>query len=85
VTSDDPHYLLEHVRSALAVDDRVHELDVDVLVTDDAIVVTGTVATDERLLWIEEILHELCGDRAVRNEVTVLRIDPRPSEERLQC
>jgi hypothetical protein len=77
------HYLLEHLRGALALDDRAHELDVDLMITDDAVVVSGTVATAERADRIAEVLEELTTDRQVRNDVTVLRLDPRPSEEQV--
>jgi hypothetical protein len=76
-------YLLEHLRAALALDDRAHELDVDLMVTGDAVVVSGTVATEERAGAIAEVLGELVTDRPVRNDVTVLRLDPRPSEEQV--
>jgi BON domain len=81
--SPDDQYLLEHLRDALALDDRAHELDVDLMITSDAVVVSGTVATAERADRIAEVLGELAVGRTVRNDVTVLRLDPRPSEEQV--
>jgi hypothetical protein len=79
----DDHYLVEWIRQRLAKDPRVGELELQVSVAGRKVIVTGTVATADRQRAISEVLAELCPDRVVQNQTTVLRIDSDPQEETL--
>jgi osmotically-inducible protein OsmY len=79
----DDHYLVEWIRQRLAKDPRVGELELQVSVTGRKVIVTGTVANPDRQRAISEVLAEVCPDRAVQNQTTVLRIDAEPQEETL--
>jgi osmotically-inducible protein OsmY len=65
-------YVAASIRDALARDPRGAELGIDVSVSDDAVLLTGRVATAERKLSLEEIVREHAPDRSVRNEILVI-------------
>ena len=80
--SPDP-YTLERVREALAQNQRVNELELDVKEAAGKIVVTGTVETRERSEAITEVLRELLPGRTILNETTVLTLSEDARVERL--
>lgn len=63
-------YLVERIRHALAHDDRVGVLDVDVRVAGDKVFVTGDAGTPERRAAATDVLAELLPDRDVYNEMS---------------
>ncbi len=68
------------VREALAEDERTHTLDVEVTVTRDGIVLTGTVETEERRTELERVARGAAPvGLGVRNRTVVVRypISPR--------
>jgi hypothetical protein len=71
VTPDD--YLVGHVRDALAQEGI---LDVHATVVAGRLVLTGTVATDERRDDIGAIARRVAGDLVLLNELTVLDCPP---------
>ena len=77
------HYLVQHVREALANDPRVSELHVEVTVTTDRVFITGAVPSEERREIIAAVVRELLPDHQVSNHVTVEPISGAPEVERL--
>jgi len=77
------HYLVQHVREALAEDPRVSELHVEVTVTADRVFITGAVPTEERRDVIAAVVRELLPEHQVSNHVTVEPISGAPEVERL--
>jgi osmotically-inducible protein OsmY len=68
-------YLVHHIQDALAIDPRARELGVDVQVTGDRLVLTGTAATPAQRAAIAEVVEELAGGYEVVNEMAVLSAD----------
>jgi osmotically-inducible protein OsmY len=69
-TDLDP-YLAEHVREALAQDARVGELGVEVEISDETVILSGTLTTPERQEAATAVVHDLLPDHHVRNEIAV--------------
>jgi len=64
-------YLVAHAGEALATDPRTAELELDVTVDGGEVVVTGTVATPERLAAVGEVVATALPGREVRNLTAV--------------
>jgi hypothetical protein len=80
---DTDAYLREHVRQALATDERVNEPELDVEVEGDRILVTGVVPTDERRAAVTEVVRSCCPELDVDNRTTVAERRPTSKRERL--
>jgi osmotically-inducible protein OsmY len=81
---DEPaHYVVQHVREALAADPRVSELHVEVTVAGDRVFITGAVPSEERRTVIAALVEELLPDHDVSNHVTVEPISGVPDVEKL--
>ena len=52
------HYLVGHLESALAEDDRIHEMGVHVTVCGEQVVVSGSVASEGRRQEVMAVAHE---------------------------
>jgi hypothetical protein len=76
-------YLIEHVRQALASDERVSELELEVSLAAGKVFVSGSVPTRERREAVTDVVRELLPDREVFNETTVLPISSTPEAETL--
>jgi osmotically-inducible protein OsmY len=76
-------YQMEHVREALAKDGRVNELELEVALVGGKVIVSGTVGSDERREAITTVVRELCPDREVVNQTSVLSVLPNPEAERI--
>ena len=66
-----PHYLVQRIREALAHDERVSELELQVKVVGSRVFLSGTVPTQERRDAVEEVVREVVPECDVRNETTV--------------
>ena len=66
-----PHYLVQRIREALAHDERVAELELQVKVRGRRVFLTGTVPTAERQEAIDVVMREVLPDCEVFNETTV--------------
>jgi osmotically-inducible protein OsmY len=75
-----PHYLVEKAREALALDERVNELEIKVKIYGKRVFLTGVVSTQERRDSIDDVMHEVLPGYEVQNETTVGSFD-RPAEE----
>ena len=74
-------YLAEHVREALATDERVNEPELEVQVVGGRVFVTGVVPTDERRSAVGDVVTECCPGMEVENHTTVARYgDPGVTE-----
>jgi osmotically-inducible protein OsmY len=69
--SEDP-YFLEHLRRALAEDERVGEATLRVVLAGGRIRISGTVGSEERRQAAETVVREIAPGFPVANEVTVL-------------
>ncbi len=65
------HYVIGHVREALARDPRANELNVDVAVTGRRVFLTGEVASNAHKRAVTDVVRELLPDYEVHNETTV--------------
>jgi osmotically-inducible protein OsmY len=83
VTPDDTTgqhpYLVEHIRDALARDERVGELGVEVTLTPAGVFLTGEVASPQRQEAIAEVVQEVAPDQDIHNQTAVMRY-PEPGE-----
>jgi hypothetical protein len=68
-------HVLCHVRDALATDERVGELGLDVASEGEVVVIRGAVSTEDRKAGVLVVVHEVLVansvDRAVRDETEV--------------
>jgi osmotically-inducible protein OsmY len=74
----DEHYVVQHVREALAQDPRVGELELDVDVRAGRLFLTGSVLTEERRQAVGDVAREVCPELELHNQV---RVDPPPAGE----
>lgn len=82
MTTHEPQaYLTERIREALAHDPKVSELGIAVSVTGDHVVVTGSVATPERRLAVEDIVTPLLGELTLHNGITVSSLSEGDEQE----
>lgn len=82
--SDRPkQYVIAGIRTALACDSRVNQLDIEVAVAAGRIFLTGEVATEERKAAISTVLAERFPDYEVENELTVCSLSPPREAETL--
>jgi osmotically-inducible protein OsmY len=81
---DEPeHYLVERVRTALANDPRVSELELQVTIAAGKVFVSGTVPTEQRRRAVADVVRALLPDREVHNDTTVVTYDSPPEVEEL--
>jgi hypothetical protein len=77
------HYLVAHVRDALALDPEMHEIGIEVRVVGDQIFLHGTVATEERRVRISRALEAQFPEIEIHNQVEVQEQQPPRTEEKL--
>ena len=66
-----PEYLAQRVQDALAADERVSELGLTVSVSENRLLVTGVVATEERRRAVGEVVARAAPGLEVHNGVEV--------------
>ena len=81
--AEDSVYLAAHLQELLASDPRVHEPELDVVVSGERVDVTGIVPTEERRRSVSLVLSESCPDHEIDNRTTVADFDPTGAEERI--
>lgn len=74
MATDIPEYMVERVREALARDDRVGQLDVQVSIAGDRLLLDGIAATEERRAAAAEIAREVCPGMEVINAIDLERL-----------
>jgi osmotically-inducible protein OsmY len=72
-------YLAEHLKEVLTRDPRVSGLGIDVLVTAEAVVLTGELSSPEQRDAVETVIRDLMPAHHIRNETTVVDL-PEPIE-----
>jgi len=72
-------YVEAHIQDALAQDERVGELGVEVTLTPAGVFLTGEVASPERREAITEVVVEMLPDREVHNQTEVMEY-PEPGD-----
>jgi hypothetical protein len=78
-TDEPKHYVIAHVREALACDRRVNELEIEIAVTGNKVFLSGDVATPVRKQAISEVVQECLPRHEIYNEVTVTQLaDTKP-------
>ena len=83
MTQPDEQYLITAVEEALTQDPRVAELGIEVTLAGDTVVLSGTVATEERRQAVAEVARELIDGRPLRNEVSVADLSEAQTMEQL--
>jgi Flp pilus assembly secretin CpaC len=76
-------YAIQHLREALATDDRVGEMGVQVRVVAGKVFLTGQVATPERRQAVGAVAAEVLPDYEIHNETDVIAVGEHPRVERL--
>jgi len=76
-------YLAEHVREALAQDARVGELGVDVEISGETVILSGTLTTPERREAAAAVVHDLLPDHQIRNETEIADVPESTEVEHL--
>jgi hypothetical protein len=69
-------YVVARVREALAHDERVAALDLQVRIVDAAVFLSGTVTSAERRDAAEAVVRAQVPDLTIHNELDVLSVDP---------
>ncbi|MEU6738246.1 BON domain-containing protein [Streptosporangium sandarakinum] len=78
-----PQYVAARVQSALAEDERTHELGIRVVVRGDQIFLHGQVSCDERRALIADVAGEAAPGLTVRNEIAVMDVREPGEREKL--
>ena len=74
------HHLVARIRRALAEDPRVGELGVTVSLTEEAVILSGRVATEERRRAAAAVAAELAPGLAVKNQIDLEDVRDAPSD-----
>ncbi len=76
-------YAVQRLRDALAADERVAEMGVQVRMVAGKVFVTGQVATAERQEAVRTVATEVLPDYEVHNETVVTAVGDRPRVEKI--
>ena len=76
-------YAIEHLRNALATDERVAEMGLDVRIAAGKVFLTGQVPTEERRRAVGVVAGEVLPEYEVHNETVVTELGDTPRVERL--
>jgi osmotically-inducible protein OsmY len=77
-TAEPDEYVAARIKGALAHDERVAALDIEVHVVGNLVVLDGAVPTEERRHTCAEIAHAVVQDSTVDNRLVVVHAE-RPS------
>ena len=78
-----PEYVVQHVREALATDERVGQLDIGVTVAGERIQLAGCVQTPERRSAILEVVGEIAPDWKIHDAIVVEELHESDAVENL--
>lgn len=83
-TSDERRdYLIARIHQALSGDPRVGELELEVAVTGETVVVSGSVVSEEQRRAVSEVVQDLLPGHRMANEVAVATFPETGEAERL--
>ncbi len=77
-------YTIQRVRDALATDERVGEIGVEVRIAAGKVFLTGQVPTEERRRAVGVVAGEVVPDYEVHNETVVTELGDQPRVEHLR-
>ena len=83
MTEEPEDYAVQRLRDALATDERVAEMGVDVRVAAGKVVLTGQVATRERQQAVAAVAAEVLPDHEVHNQTVVTVVSEGPRVEKI--
>ena len=78
------HYAMQRLRDALATDERVAEMGIQVRIIADKVFLTGQVATVERQHAVGAVAAEVLPGYEVHNETVVTALSDRPRVEEIR-
>ncbi|HET7719645.1 MAG TPA: BON domain-containing protein [Acidimicrobiales bacterium] len=81
--SEPDDYAVEHLRNALATDERVAEMGLEVRIAAGKVFLTGQVLTEERRRAVGVVAGEVLPEYDVHNETVVTELVDQPRVERL--
>ena len=76
-------YVVARVRDALAHDDRVAALDIQVRIVGSDMFLTGTVSSDPRRAAVEDVVRGEVPDLTIHNQLDVLPVDAPTGREEI--
>jgi osmotically-inducible protein OsmY len=76
-------YTVQRLRDALAADDRVAEMGVQVRLVAGKVFLTGQVATEERRQAVATVAGEVLPEYEVHNDTVVTEVADHPRVERI--
>jgi osmotically-inducible protein OsmY len=79
-----PQYVVAHVRDALAHDDRVAALDIQVRIVGSDIFLTGSVSSPPRRQAAEDVVRAQVPDLTIHNQLDVLPVDAPTGREEIR-
>jgi osmotically-inducible protein OsmY len=77
-------YLVARLRDALAHDERVAALDIQVRIVGGNLFLTGAVTTPPRRDAAEAVVHDVAPDLTVHNQLDVLPVGPPSGREEIR-
>jgi hypothetical protein len=82
--SEPDDYAIERLRDALATDERVAEMGLDVRIAAGKVFLNGQVSTEERRRMVGVVAGEVLPEYDVHNETVVTELGDTPRVERLK-
>jgi hypothetical protein len=76
-------YVVARVRDALAHDDRVAALDIQVRIVGSDVFLTGTVSSDPRRVAVEDVVRDEVPELTIHNQLDVLPVDAPTGREEI--
>ncbi|HWI02701.1 MAG TPA: BON domain-containing protein [Acidimicrobiales bacterium] len=83
MTVEPDDYVIQRVRDALAADERVAEMGVEVRIAAGKVFLTGQVPTEERRQAVGVVAAEVVAEYEVHNETVVTELGDHPRVERI--
>jgi hypothetical protein len=84
MSTEPEDYVIQRLRDALATDERVAEMGVQVRAVAGKVFLTGQVATPERRQAVGEVAAEVLPEYDVCNETVVTSVDGEPRVEEIR-
>ena len=78
-----PEYVVQHVREALATDERVGQLDIGVTVAGERIQLAGCVQTQERRTAILDVVGEIAPEWEIHDAIVIEELHETDAVENL--
>ena len=79
-----PQYVVAHVREALAHDERVAALDIEVRIVGSDLFLTGSVSSPPRRQAAEDVVRAQVPELTIHNQLDVLPVDAPTGREEIR-